>query len=86
MVDKFCVLIGIKHFDTFRLRLETGADPGATLAALRRVLDRQSTFYNRNKHLFSLEASWSEDGKSRRHSEGVAHGELVSRWRAELVS
>ena len=74
-------LAGIKRFDSYRLEIETQADARAAIDNLKRVLDRQSTFYNRNKHLYGLECQW--DGDS--HSEGVSRSEFKRRFRAELA-
>lgn len=74
-------LAGIKRFDFFRFGIETGnPDPVKTVSALKSVLDRQSTFYNRNKHAYSLECVW--DGAS--HLEGLGKDEVQSRWLIEV--
>lgn len=74
-------LAGIKRFDYFRFHIDSQAtDPGATVTALKGVLDRQSTFYNRNKHAYSLDCAW--DGDS--HLEGLPRAEVKSRWAGEL--
>jgi len=65
-------LAGLRRYDFFHLILETRGEPGATIDALQRTLARQSTFYNRNKHMYSLECRW--DGGSR--VEGPSHEEL----------
>jgi hypothetical protein len=76
-------LAGIKRFDFFRFRLDSGGDgpaPDRTLADLKSVLDRQSTFYNRNKHAYSLECAWEDDS----HLEGLARADVRVRWLDEL--
>jgi len=73
-------LLGLRRFDYFDLAIETAAEPAAAVAALKRVLDRQSTFYNRNKHLYALECRWAGET----HAEGVAREELERRFRAGL--
>ncbi len=74
-------LIGIKRFDFFKFDIETSAAPEAAIANLKRVLDRQSTFYNRNKHLYSLTCNWGENS----HREGVSRADLERRWTSELA-
>lgn len=77
---------GIKRFDYFRLALESAgggalqAPAAEVVTALKGALDRQSTFYNRNKHAYMLECSWG-DG---RHREGPSRGELQTRWATEI--
>jgi hypothetical protein len=70
-------LAGLKRFDFFRFEIETGnLDPKKTVPALKAVLDSQSTFYNRNKHAYSLECTWDGAG----HLDGLAREEVQSRW------
>ena len=70
-------LLGLKRFDYFRFALEVADEgPAATVERLRKVLDRQSTFYNRNKHVYSL------DGDSIQH--GLRPSDIKKRWTAEL--
>lgn len=69
-------LIGLKRFDYFNFQIDSPAQPDATIDALQRILDRQSTFYNRNKHVYSLSCSW-EGGSLEL---GVVRGELRQRW------
>jgi hypothetical protein len=79
-------LAGIKRFDYFRLAIDAtgetagGTPPRETIAALKDVLDRQSTFYNRNKHAYSLECAWN--GSS--HVEGLPREEVRARWAGEI--
>jgi hypothetical protein len=80
-------LAGIKRFDYFRLAIDPegqqpdgGQDPKETVTVLKGVLDRQSTFYNRNKHAYSLECNW--DGT--RHLEGLAPEDVRTRWISEI--
>ena len=80
-------LAGIKRFDFFRLLMEPAGsqaadsdDPEAVVASLKGVLDRQSTFYNRNKHAYSLECDWG----NARHLDGLAPQDLQARWRGEI--
>ncbi len=77
-------LIGLKRFDyfAFSLTLPAGVSAEATTAALKSVLDRQSTFYNRNKHVYTLECSW-EGGT---HLDGVSREDQVSRWVNHLAA
>jgi len=75
-------LIGLKRMDYFRLTLESEAPPEQTIENLRRVLDRQSTFYNRNKHLYVLE--W-EAGQAGSGGAGDTREALLDRWHSELA-
>ena len=50
-------LLAMKRFDNFRFEIESG-DPEGDVSKLRDVLDRQSTFYNRNKHGHLLRCTW----------------------------
>ena len=56
-------LAGIERYDFFHLEIECAAGAEAAITALQKTLARQSTFYNRNKHMYSLECRW--DGQSR---------------------
>lgn len=69
-------LVGLQRYDFFQLSIEAAESPEATMDALRKTLARQSTFYNRNKHLYSLECRW--DGQSR--TDGPSHDELKRRF------
>ena len=70
-------LAGIKRFDYFRFGIDSrSAEPGATVSTLKKVLDSQSTFYNRNKHAYSLDCAW--DGA--RHLDGAAKTEVQTQW------
>lgn len=75
-------LIGLKRMDHFRLSLDSGTDPERTVANLRRVLDRQSTFYNRNKHIYILE--W-EAGSGGAGGAGESRVGLLEQWRRDLA-
>lgn len=76
-------LLGIKRFDFYRLMLDAGERGGPEVVALlRQVLDRQSTFYNRNKHMYSLECRWNGDG----HHEGFGPEEVENRWTSSFQS
>jgi len=75
-------LIGLKRMDYFRLTLASEAPPERTIENLRRVLDRQSTFYNRNKHLYVLE--W-EAGEAGSGGAGEAREAFLGRWHTELA-
>ncbi len=64
-------LLGLQRYDFFHLTIAgAGAEP--VMDALRKTLARQSTFYNRNKHMYSLECRW--DGQSR--TDGPSHDDL----------
>jgi hypothetical protein len=69
-------LAGLERYDFFHLAIEGKASAEAMGQALTAVLARQSTFYNRNKHLYSLELAW--DGHSR--VEGPSHAQLKARF------
>jgi len=69
-------LVGLQRFDFFHLSVETPAPAESTFEALKATLARQSTFYNRNKHMYSLECR----GKGATLADGVAHAELVKRF------
>jgi hypothetical protein len=74
-------LAGIKRFDYFRLSVDSaGSPPDRAVAELKGALDRQSTFYNRNKHAYSLECAWSGS----HHLEGISRDEVQARWVAEI--
>jgi hypothetical protein len=69
-------LLGLRRYDFFHLSIEAEAPAETVITALTRTLSRQSTFYNRNKHMYSLECRW--DGQER--VEGPAHREMVGRF------
>jgi hypothetical protein len=68
-------LAGLERYDFFHLSIEAAGGPEAIIEALRKALARQSTFYNRNKHLYSLECRW--DGHVR--TDGPSHDDLKRR-------
>lgn len=65
-------LLRLQRYDFFHLSIESPATAEATIDALQNALARQSTFYNRNKHMYSLECLW--EGHSR--TDGPSHDEL----------
>lgn len=67
-------LLGLRRYDFFHLLIESGSPAEKTIETLTGVLARQSTFYNRNKHMYSLECRWRGGARV----EGPAHEELVS--------
>ena len=73
-------LLGLKRWDFFHLSLASPAKPDAVLEALKKTLARQSTFYNRNKHMYSLECRWGKEERV----EGPSHADLVSRFGQSL--
>ena len=73
-------LAGLKRWDFFQFVLEAAAPPEAVIDGLKKTLARQSTFYNRNKHMYSLECRWD----SETHVDGPAHAELAQRFGQSL--
>jgi len=71
-------LLGLSRFDYFRLEIDSSEEPERTVAGLERILGAQSTFYNRNKHVYSLACRWPGGGCDR----GVNRAELRSGWLA----
>ncbi len=63
-------LLGIKRLDSYSFRFDTG-NPPESLARLKRLLNTQTLFYNRNKHHFTLCCVWEggglEEGVPRDH-------------------
>ena len=73
-------VVGLRRFDFFRFTIDTPADPSTTVDTLQRILDRQSTFYNRNKHLYALECRWADSGRIL----GTSRQEMRRRWIADI--
>jgi len=69
-------LAGLKRWDFFHLEVEAAAPPEAVVDGLKRTLARQSTFYNRNKHMYSLECRWDSEV----HVDGPSHADLAGRF------
>ncbi len=69
-------LVGLKRWDFFHLVLESTAAPEAVVDSLKKTLARQSTFYNRNKHMYSLECRWGSEERL----DGPSHAELATRF------
>jgi hypothetical protein len=74
-------LLALKRFDFFRFQIDSPAGADATIDTLQRILDRQSTFYNRNKHLYSLSCGWDTGDRVL----GVARDELRRQWARESL-
>lgn len=72
-------LLALKRFDYFRFRIDSPADPDATIDALQRILDRQSTFYNRNKHVYSLDCTWDGGGRVL----GITRDDMRRKWETQ---
>jgi hypothetical protein len=68
-------LAALQRYDFFHFVIEAGAAPDAVVSALTATLARQSTFYNRNKHMYSLECR-CPDGE---RTDGPSHADLVKR-------
>jgi hypothetical protein len=75
-------LLGLKRYEFFHLVIESGAPAETTIEALKATLARQSTFYNRNKHMYSLECRWDGGEKV----EGPAHRDIASGFAKTLGS
>lgn len=54
-------LLAVTRSEAYAFRIECRA-PAETAAALKRFLNTQSLFYNRNKHRFSLRCRWEGGG------------------------
>ena len=67
-------LLGLRRYEFFHLAIEAEASAEKTIEALTATLARQSTFYNRNKHMYSLECRWDGGEKV----EGPTHREMAS--------
>ena len=50
-------LLAIERLDVYELSIECD-EPEATVAVLQRVFTTQSSYYNRNKHIYSLQCRW----------------------------
>jgi hypothetical protein len=74
-------LIGLRRFDYFRFTIDTPAPPSTTVDILQRILDSQSTFYNRNKHLYSLSCVWDDESRIL----GQPREDVQRRWEAETL-
>jgi len=73
-------LAGLKRYDFFHLVIDTEAPAETAIEALKSTLARQSTFYNRNKHMYSLECRWPGGEKV----EGPTHGNMASAFAKAL--
>jgi hypothetical protein len=67
-------LLGLRRYDFFHLSIEAAGPAEKAIEALVGVLARQSTFYNRNKHMYSLECRW-DGGQS---VDGPTHEAMTS--------
>ena len=76
-------LLGIKRLDAYEFSFETG-NPPETLAKLKRFLNTQSLFYNRNKHNFSLRCRWEGGGLEEGTPVDHFHRLLVAQTRRSL--
>jgi hypothetical protein len=75
-------LLGLRRFDFFHLTIESKATAETTIDALTVTLARQSTFYNRNKHMYSLECRW----RGGERIEGPTHQTMVSGFARALAA
>jgi hypothetical protein len=76
-------LMGIKRLDAYEFSFETG-NPPETLSKLKRFLNTQSLFYNRNKHNFSLRCRWEGGGLDEGTPISHFHRQLVAQTRNSL--
>jgi hypothetical protein len=67
-------LRGLRRYEFFHLTIGAQAPAETTIEALKATLARQSTFYNRNKHMYSLECRWPGGERV----EGPAHEEMAA--------
>ncbi len=74
------VLLGLRRLDEFAFLVRTQADPQTTLEGLRAALDRQSTFYNRNKHRFAMRCDWRSEHASGCRIDGEDPEAMRARW------
>jgi len=74
-------LLGLRRYEFFHLAIESDAPPETTIEALTATLARQSTFYNRNKHMYSLECRW----KGGERVEGPTHQAMASGFAKTLA-
>jgi hypothetical protein len=70
-------LLAVRRLDVYEFLIETPT-PSETASALRRFLNTQSLFYNRNKHHFSLRCRW-EGGR-------LVDGGLADRCHRQLAA
>jgi hypothetical protein len=75
-------LLGLKRYEFFHLAIDSSAPAETTVEALKATLARQSTFYNRNKHMYSLECRWDGGEKV----EGPSHQEMASGFAKTMAS
>jgi hypothetical protein len=69
-------LEGVQRWDFFHLVLASAAPPTDVLEALKKTLAHQSTFYNRNKHMYSLECRWGKEHRV----DGPSHDDLIENF------
>ena len=78
-------LLGLRRLEEYAFVLRTACDPSATVDALRAALDRQSVFYNRNKHRFALRTEWRGRGATGCRVDGEDPEAMRARWLDALV-
>ena len=74
-------LLGLKRYEFFHLAIESEPAAETTIEALTATLARQSTFYNRNKHMYSLECRWQGGERV----EGPTHQQMASGFAQTLA-
>ena len=77
-------LLGIKRLDAYVFRFDAG-NPPETLSRLKRLLNTQTLFYNRNKHDFSLRCRWEGGGLEEGVSVDHSHRQLARQVRRTLA-
>jgi len=77
-------LLGIKRLDAYAFRFDAG-NPPETLSRLKRLLNTQTLFYNRNKHDFSLRCRWEGGGLEEGVSVDHCHRQLARQVRRTLT-
>ncbi len=77
-------LLGIQRTETCEFSFESD-DPAESVSKLRRFLNTQSLFYNRNKHYYSLQCAWEGEKFGEGVPAGHAHRQLAEQVRRSLA-
>jgi len=78
-------LLGMRRLESYGFSIDT-SDPRSTLTVLRRVLNTQATFYNRNKHNYLLKCVWDGDSLVEGISPDEQDRQLVSQVKSSLTA